>query len=101
MKNLGLTFLIMLFVGVGASMAQDKKAAADSDAAAPVKTEISAEKAHKCAADCTKVCCAKKADGRAASDAPADKKSCAPSCEKACCTADAGKAKDEKHNHPH
>jgi hypothetical protein len=94
MKNLGLTLLMMLFVGVGTSMAQDKKAA-DSDAAAPAKTEMSTEKAHKCAADCTKACCAKDAKASAIGD----KKACAPGCEKKCCIADAGKAKKEEHDH--
>ena len=98
---------MMLFIGVGTSMAQDKKAA---DADAPAKTEVSAEKDHKCSADCTKACCAK--DGKAsaskkecshAAAASGDKTACAPGCEKKCCTADAGKAKkdDENHDHPH
>lgn len=108
MKNFGLTLLMMLFVGVGSSMAQDKKAA-DSDAAA-IKTEVKAD-AHKCAADCTKACCAKtdaKAHKCSASEkkaccakgsAKADAKACAPGCEKACCTADNGRAKKDAHDH--
>ena len=36
MKNLGLTLLMMLFIGVGTSMAQDKKEA-DADVSAPAK----------------------------------------------------------------
>ena len=94
---------MMLFIGVGTSMAQDKKVA-DADAAAPAKTEMSAEKGHKCAADCTKACCAKDAKASATGGKKActgDKKACAPGCEKKCCTADAGKAKKEEHNHPH
>ena len=65
---------------------------------------MSAEKDHKCAADCTKACCAKDAKASATGGKKActgDKKACAPGCEKKCCTADAGKAKKEEHNHPH
>ena len=91
MKNIALTVLMMLFVGVGSSMAQDKKAA-DSDTKA--KTEVTAEKKHNCSASEKKACCAKKG-----ASASADKKSCAPGCEKACCTADAGKATKEEHDH--
>lgn len=109
MKNVALTLLMMLFVGVGTSMAQDKKAA-DSDAKAT--TEMSADKKHACAADCTKACCAKDAKkehkcsasekkaccAKKGASASADKK-CAPGCEKACCSADASKAKKEEHKH--
>ena len=119
MKNFGLTLLMMLFVGVGSTMAQDK-AAADSDAAA-TKTEVKAD-AHKCAADCTKACCAK-SDAKAHKCSASEKKACcakkgaassdgrekecAPGCVKACCSADATKKEDadkdshEGHDHPH
>jgi hypothetical protein len=107
MKNFGLTLLMMLFVGVGSTMAQDKKST-DSDAAA-TKTEVKAD-AHKCAADCTKACCAKKEvtahkcsssskKACCAKAAAGDKKACAPGCKKDCCTADAGKAKKDAHDH--
>ncbi|GEM_PF-1669635 len=107
MKNFGLTLLMMLFIGVGTSMAQDKKAAADSDAAAPSKTEKAAVKDHACNPDLTKACCAKAADGKVTGDKKActgeAKAACTPGCEKKCCTADAGKAKSEDahegHNH--
>jgi hypothetical protein len=99
MKNFGLTLLMMLFIGVGTSMAQDKKAAADSDAAAaaPVKTEQVA-KDHACEPGCAKACCAKDAHGSAHGKKACTgeaKAACAPGCEKKCCTADAGKATKE------
>lgn len=97
MKNLGLTVLMMLFIGVGTSMAQDKKAAADSDAAAPAKTEQVA-KDHACEPGCAKACCSKAADGSAHGKKACSgesKMACAPGCEKKCCTADAGKATKE------
>ena len=100
-------------------MAQDKKAAADSDAA--VKTEMS-EKAESTSADGVKACCAKGGKGaKASADGKAccakggkasasngkkactgDKTACAPGCEKKCCMADASKAEeveDEEHDH--
>lgn len=86
---------MMLFIGVGTSMAQDKKAA-DSDAAEPVKTEMSAKK--ECSKSKSKACCAKKGASASASSKECSGKSktaCAPGCEKACCTADAGKARKD------
>ncbi len=85
MKNIGLTFLMLLFVGVTATMAQDKTTE-DSDANA-VKTEVKAE-GHKCASSCKMTCCAKKT--------AAEKKACAADCKKACC---ASKGKQEDHDH--
>lgn len=93
MKKIGITFLMLLFVGVTATMAQDKKVAADSDAAA-VKTEMKADKdasaeKHVCAPACKKSCCA----GKTA----AEKKACAPGCKKSCCMADGRKAEHDEH----
>lgn len=105
MKNIGLTLLMFLFVGVGTSMAQDKKAA-DTDAAV-VKTEATAKK--ECTAAEKKACQGKHADaGKKCSHAAASadgKKTCAPGCEKSCCMADA-KATSKKdahagHDHDH
>ncbi|MFM1876327.1 MAG: hypothetical protein RL266_2064 [Bacteroidota bacterium] len=87
MKNVGFTLLMMLFVGIGTSMAQDKKAA---DAKAT--TEVSTEK-HDCKPGCSMTCCAK--DGTAA------KKSCTAE-EKAKCAAQAAhteEGKAEEHDH--
>lgn len=88
MKNIAFTLAMMLFVGVGTSMAQDKKAA-DSNTAS---TEVSTEK-HECKPGCTMACCSK--DGAAA------KKSCTAE-EKAKCAAHAAKAEEgkaEEHDH--
>ena len=89
MKNVALTLLMMLVVGVGTSRAQDKKAETKE-----VKTEATVAKKHECTAAQKAACWAKKG-GKAA----ADSKAWAPGCEKACCTADAGKATKEEHNH--
>lgn len=105
MKNLGLTLLVFLFIGVGSSMAQDKKAA-DADAAV-VKTEAATAK-KACTGAEKKACCAKANAGKkdcSHATASADgKKGCAPGCEKACCMADAKattKDSHEGHNHDH
>lgn len=85
MKNIAFTLLMMLFVGVGTSMAQDKKAA---DADATVKTEK-----HSCTPDAAKACCSKDS---------AAKKSCTAE-EKAKCAHGASSAstegKAEEHDH--
>ncbi|MCF8275645.1 MAG: hypothetical protein K9J17_02835 [Flavobacteriales bacterium] len=92
MKNLVLTFVMFLFVGVTATMAQDKKA--DADHSATVKTEVSAEK-HACEPGCTKACCAAAGD-----KAAGDKKACAPSCEKKCPAHAAATEVKEEHVNP-
>lgn len=83
MKNIAFTLLMMLFVGVGTSMAQDKKAAD-----ATVKTEK-----HACSADCAKACCSK--DGVA-------KKSCTAEAKAKCAHGAHGvstEGKAEEHDH--
>lgn len=97
MKNIAITVLMLLFVGVGTSMAQSKTEVTTKEA---TKTEVKSVEKHKCAAECTKACCSKgKASGAATKADAADKKACAPGCEKACCTADAGKKEDHGHDH--
>ncbi len=84
MKNIGLTLLMFLFVGVGTSMAQDKKV--DSDAA--VKTEVKSDSKtakHSCAPGCKSTSCAKKTEKQ--------KKACAADCKKDCCADKTGKQK--------
>lgn len=91
---------MFLFVGLTASMAQDKKAAT-VDPAHPTKKEAAA-KEHSCPPGCTMACCAKAADGKAEAAPAHNKKACAPGCKKSCCTADAGKKEEhEGHAHPH
>lgn len=77
----------MLFVGVGTSMAQDKKTA-DSDATELVKTETSEKK--ECSKSESKACCAK--NGVSAN---ASKKGRRGKSKKACSMADAEKANED------
>ena len=95
MKNFGLTVLMMLFIGVGTSMAQDKKVS-DADASNTVKIEKVA-KDHACEPGCAKACCAK---AGAKADA-AGKKACAPGCEKKCTHASAATKEDAHEGHDH
>lgn len=81
MKNFGLTLVMFLFVGLTATMAQDKKEATASES----KTEMKAD--HACKPGCSMACCAGKASG--------EKKSCTPE-EKAKC-AHSSDAKKEEH----
>lgn len=82
MKNIGLTLVMFLFVGLTATMAQEKR---EASAAAPAKAEMKAD--HACKPGCAMTCCAGKASG--------EKKSCTPE-EKAKC-AHSADAKKEEH----
>lgn len=80
MKQILVTFMMLLIVGAGTAYAQDKKA----DTKQPVKTEavktLDAKDAKACAPGCEKACCAKSA-AHGGKDAAA-KKGCKPGCSK-------------------
>lgn len=82
MKQILVTFMMLLIVGAGTAYAQDKKA----DAKQPTKTEavktLDAKDAKACAPGCEKACCSKSA---AHGGKDADAKSCKPGCKAKCC----------------
>ncbi|MBI1288082.1 MAG: hypothetical protein GC178_10965 [Flavobacteriales bacterium] len=86
MKNIGLTLVMLLFVGVTATMAQDKKEAAEA-----AKTEVKAESAekHSCPPGCTMACCAGKSE--------ADKKNCSHADQAKCAAHKEMEGKKEEH----
>ncbi|MFC2176345.1 hypothetical protein ACFLR1_05190 [Bacteroidota bacterium] len=85
MKNLAVTLVMLLFVGLGTSLAQND----DASTKAEVNTEVKSTSDHHCPPGCTMPCCAKKGDADA-------KKHCEPGCEKACCAKKADCKKDGK-----
>ncbi|MBL4585497.1 MAG: hypothetical protein JKX84_00360 [Flavobacteriales bacterium] len=75
MKSIAIT-MMFLFVGVTASMAQDKAATASTDATVETTTTVSSEAKDACPPGCTMPCCADKA---------VSKKACSSAQKKACC----------------